>query len=189
LLSDDEIRNEYAILERSRKNPKAFGELYEKYFDKIFSFVYRQTDDEDLTSDLCSQTFLNALTHLNHFEFRGVPVSAWLFRIAVNEVNKHYRKRKSARVFSIEEGRIKELVEIGSNEWNEELIQRMIGYLKELPTEMLEVLELRFFEDKDFKEIAYILHITESGAKMRTYRALDRLRKFFNLSIKYDGKK
>ena len=54
---------------------------------------------------------------------------------------------------------------------------------------MLEVLELRFFEDKDFKEIAYILDITESGAKMRTYRALDRLRKNFNLSIKYDGKK
>jgi RNA polymerase sigma-70 factor (ECF subfamily) len=45
-------------------------------------------------------------------------------------------------------------------------------------------LELRFFEDKDFKEIAFILDITESGAKMRTYRALDRLRKNFNLRIK-----
>ena len=61
--------------------------------------------------------------------------------------------------------------------------------MKELPTDMLEVLELRFFEDKDFKEIAFILEITESGAKMRTYRALDRLRTKFNLSIKYDGKK
>jgi RNA polymerase sigma-70 factor (ECF subfamily) len=73
--------------------------------------------------------------------------------------------------------------------WDEDLVQRLIGYLKELPTDMLEVLELRFFEDKDFKEIAYILTISESGAKMRTYRALDRLRKKFNLSIKYDGKK
>jgi RNA polymerase sigma-70 factor (ECF subfamily) len=63
-----------------------------------------------------------------------------------------------------------------------------MSYLKDLPTEMLEVLELRFFEDKDFKEISYILDITESGAKMRTYRALDRLRKNFNLRIKYDGK-
>ena len=43
-------------------------------------------------------------------------------------------------------------------------------------------------EDKDFKEIAFILDITESGAKMRTYRALDRLRKDFNVKIKYDGK-
>jgi RNA polymerase sigma-70 factor, ECF subfamily len=63
-----------------------------------------------------------------------------------------------------------------------------MNYLKELPTDMLQVLELRFFEDKDFKEIAFILDITESGAKMRTYRALDRLRKNFNLRIKYDGK-
>jgi len=53
---------------------------------------------------------------------------------------------------------------------------------------MLAVLQLRFFEDKDFKEIAFILDITESGAKMRTYRALDRLRKDFNVKIKYDGK-
>lgn len=71
---------------------------------------------------------------------------------------------------------------------DEEIIQRLMNYLKELPTEMLQVLELRFFEDKDFKEIAFILDITESGAKMRTYRALDRLRKNFNLRIKYDGK-
>jgi RNA polymerase sigma-70 factor (ECF subfamily) len=72
--------------------------------------------------------------------------------------------------------------------YDEEIIQRLMDYLRELPTEMLQVLELRFFEDKDFKEIAFILDITESGAKMRTYRALDRLRKYFNLRIKYDGK-
>lgn len=189
MLSDDEIRNEYTILERSRKDKQVFGELYEKYFDRIFNFIFRQTDDESLTADLCSQTFLNALNNVDRFEFRGVPVSAWLYRIASNEINKHYRKKKSARVFSIEEMRVKELVEMSAEGWDEELVQRLIGYLRELPTEMLEVLELRFFEDRDFKEIAYILSITESGAKMRTYRALDRLRKKFNLSIKYDGKK
>jgi RNA polymerase sigma-70 factor, ECF subfamily len=189
LLSEDEIRTEYTILERSRKDPAAFGELYEKYFDRIFNFIFRQTDDEDLTADLCSQTFLNALNNVNRFEYRGVPVSAWFYRIAANEVNKHYRKQKSVRIFSIEEVRVKELVEMTTESWDEELVQQLIGYLKELPTEMLEVLALRFFEDKDFKEIAYILNISESGAKMRTYRALDRLRKNFNLSIKYDGKK
>jgi RNA polymerase sigma-70 factor (ECF subfamily) len=189
LLSDDDIRKEYSILERSRKDSKAFGELYEKYFDQIFNFIYRQLDDEDLTADLCSQTFLNALNNVNGFEFRGVPVSAWFYRIAANEVNKHYRKVKKERVFSIEEVRVKELIEQSNEAWDEELIQRMLEFMKALPTEMLEVLELRFFENKDFKEIAFILNITESGAKMRTYRALDRLRTKFNLSIKYDGKK
>jgi len=187
-MSDAEIQQEYAVLERSKKNPKAFGELYEKYFDRIFNYVFRQTDDEDLTADLCSQTFLSVLKHLDRYEFRGVPFSAWLYKIASNEVNKHYRKLKGQKVFSIEELRIRELIEQANEDWDEEMIQRLMNYLKELPTEMLEVLELRFFEDKDFKEIAFILDITESGAKMRTYRALDRLRKNFNLRIKYDGK-
>ncbi len=187
-MSEAELRQEYQILQRSKKDPKAFGMLYEKHFDRIFNFIYRQTDDEDLTSDLCSQTFLIALNNLDKYEFRGVPFSAWLYKIASNEVNKHYRKLKHDKVFSIEEMRVRELMEMANEGWDEELIQQLLRYLKELPTEMLEVLELRFFEDKDFKEIAFILDITESGAKMRTYRALDRLRKNFNLRIKYDGK-
>jgi RNA polymerase sigma-70 factor (ECF subfamily) len=187
-MSDAEIQQEFKILERSRRDPRAFSELYEKYFERIFNFIYRQTDDEDLTADLCSQTFLIALKNLNRFEFRGVPFSAWLYKIASNEVNKHYRKIKHQKVFSIEEVRVRELIEQGNEEWGEDIVQRLLQYLKNLPTDMLEVLELRFFEDKDFKEIAFILDITESGAKMRTYRALDRLRKNFNLQIKYDVK-
>ena len=111
-----------------------------------------------------------------------------VYKIATNEVNKHYRKKKQTKVFSIEEVRIMELMKQADEEYNEEIVIRLMNYLKELPTDMLQVLELRFFEDKDFKEIAFILDITESGAKMRTYRALDRLRTYFNLRIKYDGK-
>jgi RNA polymerase sigma-70 factor (ECF subfamily) len=187
VLPEEEVQREYQILQKARHNPEAFGELYEKYFDRIFNFIYRQTDDEALTADLTSQTFLNALNHLHRFEYRGVPVSAWLYRIAANEVNKYYRKKKRTRVFSLEEIKIKELISQRAEVVDEDQLQRMLKYLKELPTDMLEVLMLRFFEDKDFKEIAYILGITESGAKMRTYRALDKLRKKFNLKLKYNG--
>jgi RNA polymerase sigma-70 factor (ECF subfamily) len=185
-MSEAEIQQEYEILERSKRNPRAFGELYERYFDRIFNFIYRQIDDEDVTADLCSQAFLSALRNVNRYEFRGVPFSAWLYRIASNEVNKYYRKKKRDNVFSLEEVRVRELIEQAHEAWDEEIVQKLLVYLKSLPTDMLQVLELRFFEDKDFKEIAFILDITESGAKMRTYRALDRLRKNFNLRIKYD---
>jgi RNA polymerase sigma-70 factor (ECF subfamily) len=187
-MTEAEIQHEYAILERAKRNPKAFGELYEKYFDRIFNFIYRQTDDEELTDDLCSQTFLSVLKNIGRYEFRGVPFSAWLYKIASNEVNKHYRKKKNDKVFSIEEVRVRELFEQANDGWDEEILEQLLRYFKELPTDMLQVLELRFFEDKDFKEIAFILDITESGAKMRTYRALDRLRKNFNIRIKYDVK-
>lgn len=189
-MSDEEIQQEFIILERAKRNPNAFGVLYDKYFDRIFNFIYRQIDDEDITADLCSQTFFSVLKNLARYEFRGVPFSAWLYKIANNEVNKYYRKRKNDKVFSLEEVRVRELMDISNDSMDEAVIQRMMEYLQDLPTEMLEILQLRFFEDKNFKEIAFILDISESGAKMRTYRALDRLRTKFKLTITYaNGKK
>jgi RNA polymerase sigma-70 factor (ECF subfamily) len=187
-MSEEEIRQEYQAIDRSKKDPSAFGWLYEKYFDRIFNFIYTQTDDEDLTADLCSQTFLIALSSAHQFQFRGVPVSAWFYKIASNEVNKYYRKIKSQKVYSLEEVRVRELFSREEEDYSEEILVKLIDLMKDLPDDMLEVLQLRFFEDKDFKEIAFILDITESGAKMRTYRALDRLRKDFNVKVKYDGK-
>ena len=185
-MSGDEIRQEYEVLDQSRKDIRAFGVLYEKYFDRIFNFIYRQTDDRDLTADLCSQTFLIVLKNVEKYQFRGVPVSAWFYKIAGNEVNKYYRKHKNTKVFSLEEARVRELISQENEDYDEEQVYRLIEYMKDLPIDMIEVLQLRFFEEKDFHEIAFILDMTESGAKMRTYRALDKLRKKFNLRIKYD---
>lgn len=188
-MREEDIRRENEIIERSKTDPKAFGELYEAYFDRIYYFALRQTGDEDTAGDLASQTFVNALHHLPKYQFRGFPFSAWLYKIATNEINKHYRKNKGKKIFSIEEARVRELVDQadpGPGGWDEEILQQLLAYLKGLPTEMLQVLELRFFEDKDFREIAFILDITESGAKMRTYRALDQLRKHFKLKMKYN---
>ncbi len=146
-MSEDEIRKELLIIERSKKDAQAFGELYEKYFDRIFNYILRQTDDEELAGDLCSQSFVNALNNLKKYEFRGFPFSAWLYKIAGNEVNKHYRKNKGKKIFSIEELKVRELVEQATDDWDEELITRLLHYMNELPTEMVQVLELRFFED------------------------------------------
>jgi RNA polymerase sigma-70 factor (ECF subfamily) len=186
-MSDDELREENDILNRSRTDPRAFGLIYERYVDRIFNFILRQTGDEQLADDLCSQTFYNALRTVGSYEPRGFPYSAWLYKVASNEINKHYRKQKSNRVFSLEEGRVKEILEQADERWDDETISRLLAYMNDLPTDMLQVLELRFFEGKEFSEIAFILDLTESGAKMRTYRALDQLRKKFNLKVRYHG--
>lgn len=136
-MTEGELQQEREIIERSRKDPRAFGELYEKYFDRIYNFVYRQTDDEELAGDLTSQTFINALNHLPSFQFRGVPFSAWLYKIASNEVNKHYRKNKGKKVFSLEEVRVKELIEASDVGWDEEQIGQLLTFMKDLPTDML----------------------------------------------------
>ena len=186
-MSEEEIRQEETIIAKAKGNPATFASLYEKYFDRIYYYLYRHTDDEELAGDLCSQTFVNALNNLKRYEFRGVPFSAWLYKIASNELRKHYRKTKGKKILSLEEVRIKELVEQSDEVWDESQINKLVDFMKDLPEDMLQVLELRYYEERDFKEIAYILDITESGAKMRTYRALDKLRKKFKIKIKYDG--
>src|SRR3954470_24185862 len=148
-MTDDEIRIENEIVERSKRNPKDFAELYEKYFDRIYYFILRQTDDEETAGDPCSQTFVNVLNNLHKYQFRGLPFSAWLYKIASNEVNKFYRKNKGKKIYSIEEIKVREIIERGDEAYDEEVIQRLLGYLKDLPADMLQVLELRFFEDKD----------------------------------------
>jgi RNA polymerase sigma factor (sigma-70 family) len=134
-MSEDEIRKEQEVIERSKKNPKVFGEIYEHYFDRIYNYLYRQTDDEELAGDLCSQTFVNALNHLGKYEFRGFPFSAWLYKIAGNEVNKHYRKNKGKKVFSIEELKVKDLY----------------GNQFDFPIAMLGDIKIFFMHYRDFK--------------------------------------
>lgn len=183
-MSEEEIASEQEIVEASKKDPRVFGKLYDKYFEGIFSFIYRRTENEELTSDLASQTFLKALQNIKKYEYRGLPFSAWLYRIASNEVNRFYNKKKRDKVFSLEEERVFELFELEDTEFSEEQIQLLITTLKQLPTETIEILELRFFEGKSFKEISFILNIGESGAKMRLYRAVEKLKTNFKVNWK-----
>lgn len=182
-MTDQELAEEQRIVEQAKRDPQAFGKLYDAYFEDIFSFILRRTDDEALSADLSSQTFLKALQNLRKYENKGVPFSAWLYRIASNEVNKNFNKKKKKRLFSLEEERFLEIIDRGNEqEFSEQQINLLTETLSELPTDAMEVLELRFFEERSFKEISFILNIGESGAKMRLYRAVEKLKKHFNVN-------
>lgn len=178
--SAQEIRQEELWISAAKKDPHQFHKLYDKYFEQIFNFIFRRTDDETLTADLTSQTFLKALQNLKKYKFRGFPLSAWLYRIATNEVNKYFREHRRKFIFSLEEDVIHEIVDNRSkinDDEKQDVIKKMVDSLKELATDDVIILELRFFENRSFKEIAFIMEISESSAKMRTYRALEKLRK------------
>jgi len=178
-LSEEEIHQEYELIRKAQQEPELFAPLYDRYFERIFQFIYRRTEDEVLTADLTSQTFLKALQNIKRYAFTGVPFSAWLYRIASNEINKHHRfHRRSRFLYSLEESRLIELLKEydEDNFDNQNQIENLVNALKELPDDVLLVLELRFFEEKGFKEIAFIMNISESGVKMKTYRALNRLK-------------
>ena len=168
---------EWQEIQAAQQNPARFRPLYERYYEPIFRFVFRRTADSDLSADLCSQVFLKALQRLESYQFRGVPFSAWLFRIASNEVAQHYRQNSQKRTVSVEEntlGDVAEEMDIDGEIWQVEDLVNVLDTLK--PAE-LELIELRFFEQRPFKVIAEILGITESNAKVKTYRILERLKK------------
>ena len=144
-LTEQEILEENEWVKEAKRDVRNFSKLYDRYFESIFGFVYRRTEDEQRASDITSQTFLKALQNLNKYEYRGLPFSAWLFRIAANEVNKHYRKSGRTKIFSIEEERIKDFVEVTTENDIDDKIAKMLKILSESSTEVIEILELRFF--------------------------------------------
>ncbi len=177
----EDIESEILLIQKAQANIAFFGPLYDRYYKPVFLFVYRRTDDEDLTADLTSQVFLKAITYLPKYQHKGLPFSAWLFRIAVNEVNMFFRKHKNRRSLSIEDESLERLAEeIGETD-KEEKIELLLKGIQQLGEEEVQYIELRFFEDRSFKEIGDIMNITENNAKVRTYRILDKIKKLIRI--------
>ena len=176
-ISQEEIRLEFETVKKAVKDPEKFKVLYDRYFTVIFNYIFRKIDDEDITADLTSQTFLKALRNLRKYKFKGVPFSAWLYRIASNEVNRHYQQTNKKLVFSFDVQEFENLIEQSIEKEEKPDIDYIIQQMQSMCESDIDVLELRYFETKSFSEIAFIMDITEATAKMRTYRAIDKLRK------------
>lgn len=176
-MSATEMEAEWIEIQAAQRNPARFRPLYERYYEPIFRFVHRRTNDMELAADLCSQSFLKAMQRLESYQYRGVPFSAWLYRIASNEVAQHFRSLKTSRSVSLEDVQLSEMAEEMELEDNYWQIDGMLKVLDQLKPNDLLLIELRFFEQRPFKEISEILNITESNAKVKTYRILDRLKK------------
>lgn len=168
------------LIKEAIANPDCFRPLYESYFKKVYLFVLHRVGNKELAGDLTQQVFLSALTHLDRYQFRGFPFSAWLFRMAINQCNDFFRKTKRNRVVVLEEESVENLfVELTADQTIEEWERQLPAILEKLEQDELYVIELRFFEARPFKEIADILNITENNAKVRTYRILEKMKKLF----------
>lgn len=176
----DHLTEEESIIEKSQLDPVHFRPLYEKYFKRIFLFVHRRVGDQANSADITSQIFLKALTNIKKYEKRGLPFSAWLFRIALNECSNFFRKNKRERLVSLDTSAVSELFEDLTAECRlEDLSRQLPEILQQLSPEELQLIELRYFEQRPFREVGELLDITETHAKVRVYRALDKMKKMF----------
>ena len=140
-------------------------------------FVHRRVGDTAIAGDVTSQVFLKAMMGLKKYKFKNKPFGAWLYRIALNEINQFFRSVKKEKMVPISVKEIEDITQASELESTEINLQLMVEALNELPTEAAEIIELRFFEGYSFQSIAAILGTSEANAKMRVYRTLKRLKK------------
>lgn len=180
------IADEGLLIEQAKKDPEKFRVLYEKYHEQLYRFMVRKVVDKELAADLTSDVFLKALVNLKKYKVTKVPFIAWLYRIALNEVRTHFRKGKNQRYVILDEVLLKNLIsEFGGVALEEDEVKNQLARaVQSLKPEEIQMIDLRFFDEKSFKEVADILDITENNAKVKTYRALDKLKKFYGQAKK-----
>src|SRR5262245_19160411 len=123
---------ELAAIRAAQADPQRFAPLYLAYFNTIFRFIHRRTSARELTADITQQTFLKALVALPRYEPRGLPFRAWLYRIALNELRMHWRKRKPV-VMDLSYAEVRALrTEMGLAEEDDDL-RRLAMALSRLP--------------------------------------------------------
>jgi len=171
----DQLHTEAAEVEAAKKDPAQFEVLYNRYYEQIFRYLYQRLDSKDEASDLTSGVFLKAMLNLSRFEYKGVPFSSWLYKIAFNELNQAFRANKVKRTINIDSTSVHEIIE-EMEEGKEDYKPLLRSAINSLSDTDLNLVEMRFFEKRPFKEIGNILEITENNAKVKLYRVLDNLR-------------
>lgn len=183
VLSRDDERK---LVGEAKNDPIAFGRLFNIYYDRVFKYLLHRTANATLAHDLSSNTFYKVMKGLRLFEWKGITLTAWLYRIASNEANKHYRRYKNYKTIPIDQYR--ENIEDTGAEADRALLeaekrlaqnrlflqlQNEIGHLK---PKYQEVIVLKYFEHKKIVEIAEITRKSEGTIKSLLHRAQKQLR-------------
>ena len=170
--------DEAALVERAKHDPEAFGVLYETHVDRIYNYIYYRTGNQHDAEDLTERVFFRALNHIQHYHNRGLPFSAWLYRIAHNLVANWYRDTKRRKEvpledhsYTISRGDLPESQLIKLQE-----VETLMAALRKLPSDRQNLLILKFVERLSNEEIAQILGRTEGAVKSLYHRTLLALR-------------
>lgn len=153
---------------------EAFGEIYSIYLDRIYRYVVYQVDDKMIAEDLTEETFIKAWEAIGKYKWKGQPFSAWLYRIAHNQVIDYFRTTR--RDLTLKEELPAEAAE-PEQEAEEKLGQQeMIKAISYLPAQQKQVIILKFIEGLDNPEIAQIMGKSQGAVRVMQMRALAALR-------------
>jgi RNA polymerase sigma-70 factor (ECF subfamily) len=164
------------LVDRSiQGDAEAFGSLYDLLCDDVYRYFYHQLGRAQDAEDLVSLTFLRAWQAISSFKWRGRPFEAWLFTVARNQLIDFYRRQRASAPLdeAREDGKPgPEALTLAELE-----AAATRSALDRLTQEQREVLVLKFYLNRDNREIAAIMGKREGtvrGLQLRALRALRR---------------
>lgn len=183
-----QLDQEKMLVKNAKTDANSFGALYDLNYAKIFNYVLRRTGDFELAEDITTDVFMKALSKIQSFTWRGLPFSAWLYRIASHEIADHFRG-KQAQTVSLELLMEQQGFEpVADTDIEAELMQAQAEtarhqqflavqkQLKALPLKYQEALSLRYFEKKSITEISIIMNKRPGTIKSLLSRGVKKLR-------------
>lgn len=178
--TEDKLMKELKWIKYAQENPRGFEPLYNKYYEQILRYIYQRIDDKETAYDIASQVFLKALNNIHKYEYRGVPFASWLYRIAKSELYQSFRDKKARRTVNVDTVHLSDVIDEMEEDTTDENRQLLLEVIDKLKEEEIQLVELRFFERRSFKEIGEILEITENNAKVKSHRVVKKMKKLFN---------
>jgi len=190
-----DLSEEKELITSAQKDFAVFAKVYDQYYPKIFGYVLKRTANLEIAQDITSETFFKALKKLWQFRWRNISFSSWLYKIATNEINQYYRKGKykSASLDKLQEQGF-EPVSLHNPEAEviegQEKLKQHKDFLvckekiSQLDIKYQEVITLRFFEEKQIKEVGIILGKSDGTIKSLLHRGLEKLRVLMAEEIK-----
>ncbi|MEA3352173.1 MAG: sigma-70 family RNA polymerase sigma factor [Chloroflexota bacterium] len=178
-LSEDE-----AVALATQGDRQAFGELYDRYVKRIYNYIYYRTSNAADAEDLTERVFFRAIRHIEGYENRGFPFSAWLYRIAHNLVANWYRDNSrrdeiplDAVAFSLHyEGEYPEASVLEDEEH-----AALLTIIRRLHADRQQLLILKFVQRITNAEIGQIMGRTEGAIKSLYHRTLVALREEYGV--------
>jgi RNA polymerase sigma-70 factor (ECF subfamily) len=170
--------DERDLVRRAGSDAVAFGELYERHVKRIYNYIYYRTGNHHDAEDLTERVFQRALRHVDRYEDKGVPFSAWLYRIAHNLVANWHRDRSRKPLVPLDERLF--VARAGghpeSQAIDREEIEVLMSCVRRLPEDRQQLLILKFVEKMSNAEIGEIMGRTEGAIKSLYHRTLNALR-------------
>jgi RNA polymerase sigma-70 factor (ECF subfamily) len=161
----------------------AFGDLYMRYLDDIYRYVFYKVGNEERAEDLTEHVFLKAWEAVEDYEQGEYPFSSWLYRIAHNAVVDHYRGQKDQEPLESVSFRLADDA-LGPEERliNEAEVTSLCEALRQLSEEKQQLIILRFVQGLPHAEVAEILGKSEGACRVMQHRALQTLNEIMTKS-------